>query len=60
VWRRSPVIHPLIPEIRQTRDLRARLLARITVTPPDEKQAGTVFPLGVQQRAAANKRWGKA
>jgi hypothetical protein len=54
------VAHPLLAEIRQSRALRAQLLARITVTPPEEKQTSNVFALGVQQRAAANKRWGKA
>jgi hypothetical protein len=56
----QPVAHPLLGEIRQTRALRAQMLARITVTAPEEKQSGNVFTLGVQQRAAANKRWGKA
>jgi len=55
----QPVAHPLLGEIRQTRALRAQMLARITVTPPEEKQSASVFTLGVQQRAAANKRWGK-
>jgi hypothetical protein len=55
----QPVAHPLLGEIRQTRALRALTLACIRVTPPEEKQSGSVFPLGVQQRAAANKRWGK-
>jgi hypothetical protein len=56
----QPVAHPLIGEIRQSRQLRGQLLARIKVTPPEEKQqSGSVFPLGVQQRAAAQKRWGK-
>jgi hypothetical protein len=53
------VAHPLLAEIRQSRALRAQMLARITVTAPEEKQTANVFPLGVQQRAAANKRWGK-
>jgi hypothetical protein len=56
----QPVAHPLLGEIRQTRALRAQMLARITVTAPEEKQTGSVFALGVQQRTAANKRWGKA
>jgi hypothetical protein len=56
----QPVAHPMLAEIRQTRALRAQMLARITVTPPEEKQSGSVFTLGVQQRAAASKRWGKA
>ncbi len=57
----QPVAHPLLAEIRQTRALRAQLLARITVTAPEEKQSGTIYaPLGVQQRAAALQRWGKA
>ena len=55
----QPVAHPLLGEVRQTRALRAQMLARITVTPPEEKQSASVFTLGVQQRAAANKRWGK-
>ena len=55
----QPVAHPLLGEIRQTRALRAQTLARIRVTPPEEKQTGSVFTLGVQQRTAANKRWGK-
>ena len=55
----QPVAHPLLGEIRQTRALRAQMLARITVTPPEEKQSAGVFPLGVQQRDAANKRWRK-
>jgi len=55
----QPVAHPLLGEIRQTRALRAQTLARIRVTPPEEKQTGNIFALGVQQRAAANKRWGK-
>ena len=40
--------------------LRAQMLARITVPPPEEKPSAGVFALGVQQRAAANKRWVKA
>jgi hypothetical protein len=56
---KQPVAHPLLGEIRQTRALRAQMLARITVTAPEEKQTASVFALGVQQRAAANKRWGK-
>jgi hypothetical protein len=56
----QPVAHPMLAEIRQTRALRAQMLARITVTPPEEKQSAGIFPLGVQQRNAANKRWGKA
>ena len=56
----QPVAHPLLGEIRQTRALRALTLARIRVTPPEEKQGATVFALGVQQRDAANKRWRKA
>jgi hypothetical protein len=55
----QPVAHPLISECRQTRALRALTLARIKVTPPEEKQSAGVFPIGVQQRNAANKRWGK-
>jgi len=55
----QPVANPLLGEIRQTRALRAQMLARITVTPPEEKQSAGVFPLGVQQRDAANKRWRK-
>lgn len=57
---KQPVAHPLLGEIRQTRALRAQMLARITVSPPEEKQSASVFPLGVQQRDAANKRWRKA
>jgi hypothetical protein len=57
---KQPVAHPLLGEIRQTRALRAQMLARITVTAPEEKQTGAgVFPLGVQQRDAANSRWKK-
>jgi hypothetical protein len=56
----QPVAHPLLGEIRQSCRLRGQLLARIKVTAPEEKSAGVVLPLGVQQRAAANKRWGKA
>jgi hypothetical protein len=55
----QPVAHPLLGEIRQSRALRAQTLARIKVTPPEEKQVASVFMRGVQQRAAANKRWGK-
>jgi hypothetical protein len=56
----QPVAHPLIAEIRQTRALRAQLLARITVSPPEEKQQSSgVFPRAVQARDAASKRWGK-
>ena len=56
----QPVAHPLIAEIRQTRALRAQLLARITVSPPEEKQQSSgVFPRAVQARDAANRRWGK-
>ena len=56
----QPVAHPLLGEIRQTRALRAQMLARITVSPPEEKKSASVFPLGVQQRNAANTRWRKA
>jgi hypothetical protein len=55
----QPVAHPMLAEVRQTRALRAQMLARITVTPPEEKQAGSVFGRGVQQRDAANARWKK-
>ena len=34
----QPVAHPLLGEIRQTRALRALTLARIRVTPPEEKR----------------------
>jgi hypothetical protein len=56
----QPVAHPLLGEIRQSRQLRALTLARIKVTAPEEKMAGNVLPLGVQQRDAANKRWRKS
>jgi hypothetical protein len=57
----QPVAHPLIGEIRQTRALRALTLARIKVSPPEEKTSGVVLPMGGvnQQRAAANRRWQK-
>ena len=55
----QPVINPIVPEIRQTRALRAQMLARIVVTPPEEKQSSGGFPRAVQARNAANKRWGK-
>src|SRR5258705_6538824 len=55
----QPVINPLIPEIRQTRALRAQMLARIVVTPPEEKQPAVGFPRAVQARNAANARWRK-
>lgn len=55
----QPVINPIIPEIRQTRALRAQMLARITVTQPEEKQSAGVFARGVQQRDAAQARWRK-
>jgi hypothetical protein len=56
----QPVEHPLIKEIRQHRALRALTLARIKVNAPaSEQQSGFVLPIGVQQRDAANKRWGK-
>jgi hypothetical protein len=55
----QPVAHPLLGEIRQTRALRALTLARIRVTPPEEKPTANVFPLGIQQRNAANARWKK-
>lgn len=51
------VAHPLLGEIRQSRQLRAQTLARIRVNAPQEKQAGNVLPIGVQQRDAANTRW---
>jgi len=56
----QPVAHPMIAEIRQTRAERARMLARIKVTPPasQEESTGFVVPPGVQQRDAALKRWG--
>ncbi|WP_149481516.1 hypothetical protein [Mycolicibacterium sp. P1-18] len=56
----QPVAHPMIAEIRQTRAERARMLARIKVTPPadGEESSGFVMPPGVQQRDAALKRWG--
>ena len=47
----QPVINPIIPEIRQARALGAQMLARITVTPPEEKQSGSVFTL------TAGKAW---
>ena len=53
------VAHPLLGEVRQTRTLRAQMLARINVTAPEEKQSGSVFARGVQQRDAANARWRK-
>jgi hypothetical protein len=55
----QPVAHPLLGEVRQTRALRAQMLARINVTAPEEKQSGSVFARGVQQRDAANARWRK-
>ena len=55
----QPVAHPLLGEIRQTRALRAQMLARITVTAPEEKQSGNVFTLGVQQRAPRTNDEGK-
>jgi hypothetical protein len=58
----QPVAHPLLGEIRQSRQLRGQLLARIKVTPPAGKESepgGVVLPMGVQQRDAAAKRWGK-
>jgi hypothetical protein len=55
----QPVAHPLLGEIRQSRQLRATMLARIKVTAPEEKQTGVVLPRGVQQRDAANARWRK-
>ena len=42
----QPVAHPLLGEIRQTRALRALTLARIRVTPPEEKQGATCSHLG--------------
>jgi hypothetical protein len=56
----QPVINPLIPEIRQTRALRAQMLARIVVSAPEEKLTHAGFPRAVQARNAANRRWGKA
>jgi len=54
---KQPVAHPLLAEIRQTRALRAQmLLARITVTPPEEKPSAGVFALGVQQRTSGGLR----
>ena len=53
------VINPVVPEIRMHRQLRAQMLARITVSPPEEKQSSGVFPRAVQARDAANRRWGK-
>lgn len=53
----QPVAHPLLGEIRQSRMLRAQMLARIRVSAPEEKLTGNVLPLGLQQRDAANKRW---
>ena len=58
----QPVAHPLLGEIRQSRQLRGQLLARIKVTAPAGKESesgGVVLPMGVQQREAANARWGK-
>jgi hypothetical protein len=58
----QPVAHPLLGEIRQSRQLRALTLARIRVTPPAGKGSeagGALLPMGVQQRDAANARWGK-
>jgi len=53
----QPVAHPLLGEVRQTRALRAQmLLARITVTPPEEKPSAGVFALGVQQRTSGGLR----
>jgi len=53
----QPVAHPLLGEVRQTRALRAQmLLARITVTPPEEKPSAGVLALGVQQRTSGGLR----
>ena len=56
---KQPVAHPLLAEIRQTRALRAQMLARIVVSAPEEKLTNAGFPRAVQARNAANKRWGK-
>lgn len=49
----QPVAHPLLGEVRQTRALRAQmLLARITVTPPEEKPSAGVFALGCSSEQA--------
>src|SRR6476646_9184881 len=41
---KQPVAHPLLAEIRQTRALRAQMLARIVVSAPEEKLTQAGFP----------------
>jgi hypothetical protein len=62
-YQRQPVAHPLLGEIRESRQLRGQLLASIKVTArwrvESPSPGGVVLPMGVQQRDAVAKRWGK-
>lgn len=52
----APTAHPLLGEIRMTRQLMAQMIARIRVDAPQESKGG-IAPGVNQHRAAVNRRW---